>query len=105
MAEWQTQRIQNPPPSRVCGFDSRLRHHLFTIIFAVKFFDLAAFFDLPLCLRGAGLRALNIPSLFNSLHALPLKSCILARSGDSRLRHQPFAIMDAVKFFDLAAFF
>ncbi len=27
VAEWQTQGTQNPPPSRVCGFDSRLRHH------------------------------------------------------------------------------
>lgn len=26
MAEWQTQRTQNPPLARACGFDSHFRH-------------------------------------------------------------------------------
>ena len=26
VAKWQTRRIQNPLPSKVCGFESRLRH-------------------------------------------------------------------------------
>ena len=26
VAEWQTRRIQNPVPARVCGFNSHLRH-------------------------------------------------------------------------------
>ncbi len=29
VAEWQTQRIQNPPGATSCGFDSHLRHHFF----------------------------------------------------------------------------
>ncbi len=27
MAEWQTQRTQNPSPSKACGFKSHLRHY------------------------------------------------------------------------------
>ena len=26
VAEWQTQRTQNPPPSKACGFESHHRH-------------------------------------------------------------------------------
>ena len=27
VAEWQTRRIQNPMPARVCGFESHLRYY------------------------------------------------------------------------------
>ena len=32
MAEWQTRRTQNPLAARPCGFDSLLRHQLFSPI-------------------------------------------------------------------------
>jgi hypothetical protein len=31
VAEWQTQRTQNPPGSRPCRFDSYLRHQHFSL--------------------------------------------------------------------------